>query len=280
MIATALREGSHFFEWEHTRFNGEKFPATVLITKLEIGNRIFIEATVRDITGQKRNEEALHRANRQLTLLSGITRHDILNQIFILRACLDLSKKVPGDAEKIKEYIEKEAKAVNAIERQILFTREYENLGGSAPVWQNAAACISKAVHGLDLHGITVEGTGMENVEIYADLLLQNVFFNLIDNALRHGDRALGRIQFSTQESGKGLVLTCEDDGCGIPASEKERVFERGFGKNTGFGLFFVRDILAVTGISVKEIGEPGRGARFEMTVPAGGYRFISTKKE
>jgi signal transduction histidine kinase len=51
----------------------------------------------------------------------------------------------------------------------------------------------------------------------------------------------------------------------------------RGFGKNTGLGLFLSREILAITGIMIAEMGEPGKGARFEITEPKGMFRFTST---
>jgi signal transduction histidine kinase len=65
----------------------------------------------------------------------------------------------------------------------------------------------------------------------------------------------------------------CEDDGDGIIAEEKEKIFERGFGKNTGLGLALSREILAITGITITETGEPGKGARFEIAVPKGMWR-------
>ncbi len=68
-------------------------------------------------------------------------------------------------------------------------------------------------------------------------------------------------------------VLVCEDDGDGVPAEEKEKIFERGFGKNTGLGLSLSREILSITGITISETGEPGKGARFEMTVPKAAWR-------
>jgi len=70
----------------------------------------------------------------------------------------------------------------------------------------------------------------------------------------------------------------CEDDGMGVPAEEKEKIFERGFGKNTGLGLTLSKEILSITGITIRETGEPGRGARFEMTVPKGAYRLTEVK--
>ena len=53
-----------------------------------------------------------------------------------------------------------------------------------------------------------------------------------------------------------------------------ERIFERGYGKNTGLGVFLSREILSITGITITENGVPGKGARFEITVPKGMYRF------
>jgi len=59
MIETAMREGSHFFEWTHKRFGGSDFPTTVLLSRVEVDGQTFLQATVRDITEQRRAEEAL-----------------------------------------------------------------------------------------------------------------------------------------------------------------------------------------------------------------------------
>ncbi|GEM_PF-301482 len=59
MIATAMREGSHFFEWEHQRLGGQPFPANVLLTRMEVGSEQFLLATVRDISELKQAEAAL-----------------------------------------------------------------------------------------------------------------------------------------------------------------------------------------------------------------------------
>ena len=60
-IETALREGSLFFEWTHRRLDGADFPATVLITRMEMAGQAFLEATVRDITAQKQAEERIEK---------------------------------------------------------------------------------------------------------------------------------------------------------------------------------------------------------------------------
>ncbi|MDD1674790.1 MAG: hypothetical protein LUQ13_04010 [Methanomicrobiales archaeon] len=62
-----------------------------------------------------------------------------------------------------------------------------------------------------------------------------------------------------------------EDNGQGIPHDEKPRIFRQGYGKNTGYGLFHIHEILALTSMTIRECREPGAGARFEIQVPPAG---------
>ena len=72
MIEAAMRDGSCFFEWTHIRASGQAFPATVLLTRTEVAGQAVLQATVRDITAQKRAEEMIRldesRANILLEL--------------------------------------------------------------------------------------------------------------------------------------------------------------------------------------------------------------------
>jgi signal transduction histidine kinase len=112
-----------------------------------------------------------------------------------------------------------------------------------------------------------------DGLEIFADPWLKKVFFNLIDNTLRHAEHET-RITVSYRESEDGLDLLFEDNGVGIPVDEKEKIFERGYGKNTGYGLFMAREILAITGLTIRETGELGKGACFVIHAPKRVYRF------
>ncbi|MFA5269394.1 MAG: PAS domain S-box protein [Methanoregula sp.] len=258
--------------------DGEEKIVEVSASLFEHGGRPTSLAVIHDITLQMKTEDALRRANKKLGLLTGITRHDIRNQLLALNGYLLLSQDTLDDAEKTAEYIRKEEGITEVIEHQIAFTQQYENLGAYAPVWQNVEQCIRRAARDLDLAGVGLSVTDMNTVEIFADSLLQKVFFNLVDNSLRHGGDALGQIRFSCQETENGLVLICDDDGSGIPAARKEMIFELGYGKNSGFGLFFIREILGITGIIIRECGTD-TGARFEIIVPKGQYRFAKSKK-
>jgi len=226
----------------------------------------------RDITDRKRAENALRQANKQLNLLSSITRHDILNQLFALKGYIELSREYLGDNKTLSDFLAKEEKAATTIEHQIMFTKDYQELGVAAPEWQNVNASINKALSGLPMRAVRVE-VDPKNPEVFADQLFDKVFYNLIDNALRYGGDQMKTIRVLSQESDTSLTILCEDDGVGITAEDKKRLFIRGFGKNTGLGLFLSREILAITGITIAETGTPGKGARFEITVSKGMWR-------
>jgi PAS domain S-box-containing protein len=230
-----------------------------------------------DITERKRIEKALQQVNKQLNLLSSITRHDILNQLMALKGYLYLSHAVIDNPTTLIEYIKKEELAANTIEAQITFTKNYQKLGVAAPEWQNVNTSIHKAIAGLPMRDVHVE-VDPKNPEVFADRLFEKVFYNLIDNALRYGGDQMKTIRFSSHRSDTSLTIICEDDGVGITAEDKKRLFTKGFGKNSGLGLFLSREILAITGITITENGTPGKGARFEITVPKGMYRFTGTE--
>jgi signal transduction histidine kinase len=115
----------------------------------------------------------------------------------------------------------------------------------------------------------------VDGIEIFADPLLERVFFNQIDNTMRYGGPKKTCISLAAHETSDGLVIAIEDDGIGIPPQDKEKIFRRGFGKNTGLGLFLAREILSITGIRLSETGEYLKGARFELFVPKGAYRYV-----
>jgi PAS domain S-box-containing protein len=232
---------------------------------------VFIVGIIRDITERKRIETALQEAHRKLNMLSSITRHDILNQLMALSTYIELSKESESNPELIG-YIQNEGEIAKRIERQIEFTRYYQDIGVQEPVWQDAGRLIETTAHQLNLGGITVENS-VSGIEIFADPLIGKVFYNLMENSLRHG-KTVTRITFSAGKTSNGLVLIYSDNGIGIPDEDKTNLFRKGFGKHTGLGLFLSREILSITGIAIAETGIPGTGARFEISVPDGAYRF------
>ena len=221
---------------------------------------------------RNRQEEALKTVNKKLGLLTSLTRHDVLNLLTALGGYLELSREMTGEPE-LLSYISKEMAAVDSIEEIIAFTREYEMVGIKAPVWQDISGIFTEAVTASPLPGIGIR-VRTDGVWVYADPLLIRVFSNFIDNSLRHGGR-VSEISLSFERTGDRLLLIYQDDGDGVSWSEKEKIFIRGYGKHTGLGLFLIREIFAITGIEIRETGEPGVGVRFEMNIPRGNFRLL-----
>ena len=247
---------------------------TTVARKDENGNVIGFQGTIRDITELKRAEEALIFAGKKLNLLNSITRHDINNQLTALNVFIQISQDMAIDPA-MRELLDKEAKISAVIERQIAFTRDYQELGVNAPGWQNVDATVRKAAGALPMRNVQID-VDCTDLEVFADPLFEKVFYNLIDNALRYGGDRMTTIHVTSHDTEAGRVIVLEDDGEGIPADDKKHLFERGFGKNTGLGLFLSREILSITRLSISETGGPGKGARFEISVPGGTFRFYS----
>jgi len=230
-------------------------------------------ALAEEITSHRLTLEALKLTNRKLNLLSSITRHDIKNQLTALVSLLYLHRQVAGNPAASESYFDKEDGILTTIINQINFTKDYEDLGIKEPVWNSLESIIADLTSTLPFGKVRLV-TEIAGVEIYADLLVSKVFYNLIDNALRYGGETMTEIRIMTGKTEEGLVITVQDDGAGIPAECRENLFTRGYGKNTGFGLHLSREILSLTGISITEVSEPGSGARFRIKVPEGMYRF------
>jgi signal transduction histidine kinase len=226
-----------------------------------------------DIAERNRIEAALAMANQKLLLLSQITRHDISNRVFALLVNLELAKEqvaILKDPE-IEENILSMEKNIAGIQAQVAFAKDYQEIGAQTPKWHPVDAVIRAAAEQLNLGDTAVEiNTG--SAEVFADPMIGRVFYNLIDNALRHGGRVT-RITFSCTVAGSSLVIRCADDGIGIPDWDKQHIFTKGFGRDSGLGLFLIQEILAITGITIRECGRYGEGACFALQVPEGQFR-------
>jgi signal transduction histidine kinase len=218
-----------------------------------------------------------HHEQRNLDLFVDVTRHDLLNKVAALSGYVEIIRAGSTDP-KILGYLAREQLLLTSIREQINFTRDYQNLGSRKPRWQDLGKTVRHAAAMLPPDITSPSCTACDGLEIFADSLLVKVFYNLVDNSLRHG-RHVTSMRFSSQKMTDGLAIIYEDDGIGIADEEKESLFQRGKGKNTGLGLFLIREILTLTGITIRETGHRGTGVRFELLVPPDGYRKTVMRK-
>jgi PAS domain S-box-containing protein len=271
----------------------EQLAASVLKLETEINNRKQVESELsraneelsaayeelmateqalrEGIREVNKSQQALEQARKKLNLLNTLTFQDISSAIFTLSGYLWLIRMDLVD-ETQKKHLEKSEMLTQKIVGSLQFAKNYQDMGIHQPRWQNVSHVFVMAISHLPPLEMSRK-INVHNLEIYADPLLENAFLTLVDNVLKHAG-VVTELILRYEETGDGLSLIFEDDGIGIPEDEKEKIFERSFGKNTGLGLFLCREILSITGIIIQETGKPGKGARFEIIVPVGFYRF------
>ena len=218
---------------------------------------------VKTIRQLKIRENELEQANNKLELIGHITRHDLSNHLTTLNGFLEL-EQMEGHSSK---YLDKATKSANIIAKHIKFARDYSEIGKRAPEWISLKEAIHRGSSMIDLDDITFD-IESDDVELYVDRMVEKVFYNLLDNSIRHGKARV--VKISSEEGEAGYVITYADDGVGISDDIKESIFDL---TSSHHGLYLSREILSLTGIKIAEQGREGEGVKFQITVPIGAYR-------
>ncbi|UCE91160.1 MAG: sensor histidine kinase [Methanobacteriota archaeon] len=226
---------------------------------------------------------ALEKASKKLQLLGSITRHDALNQISVVMGWLSVIEESLHD-EKSLDMMRRVREAAMNIERYLEFTGTYERVGVKHPEWIRLDEALTISLFGLDPRQFQLHN-GLAGLHVFGDPMLPRVLRNLVDNSIRHGG-GITKASFTYERTPEGVVVVYEDDGKGIPDDMKTVIFERGLqAGRKSFGLYLSKEILSITDMSIREVGTPGEGARFEIVVPEGRYRIdrepvASSKRE
>jgi PAS domain S-box-containing protein len=270
-VQTAIRkkEVVHFEE-----ASGEK---TFLISIYPVfdnkGEVIQIGLLTFDISERKRLENALQKVTKKIALLNTVIFSDIQNKVFVQMGYLELARQMAVDPRQ-NNYLERQEAVVREIQSSLRFAKQYNDMGINPPRWQNVLDVMLFAVSHLEL-GILTRDFRLEGLEIYADSLLERVFVTLVENTILHAKGAT-LIRAGYTIYGDDAVIFVEDNGQGIPEDQKEEIFKKGARAGGSASLFLSREILSITGITIRENGIFGKGARFEIRVPKGSYRGAS----
>jgi PAS domain S-box-containing protein len=240
-----------------------------------------------DITDHKKAEEELTKnqvrmkiMNEKLNVIGRLTRHDVGNKFMVMKSNIYLLKKQIGDNPKLAKYLEGIDFAINQSEELFEFSRFYEKIGVEAPSDIDVAQCFNQAVAFLPNLGSIKIVNDCQGLTVTADSLLKQLFYNLLDNSLEHGEKVTQiRLHFTKEKD--GVRLFYEDNGAGIPEAYKLKLFHEGFttGKSTGLGLFLIKKMVEVYGWTIAEEGEYGKGAKFVITIPANLVTILEKKK-
>ncbi len=238
-----------------------------------IGYQNKVLLAINDITDFRTVERSLLEANKKMNLMSSITRHDTLNSLTTLSLLLEIVSDAEGFDETSRSYLNRMHGVVKDMGEQINFTKVYQDLGTHEPRWQPLAKIIRESVPDHMPLKLLLDAS-VEGREILADPMLPRVFHNIMENAVRHGGNA-SEIRVSTEQHNGNVCIIIQDNGNGVADSDKESIFKRGHGKNSGLGLFLSKEILSITDLSISEVGEYGKGARFLIGVPLTSHRLV-----
>jgi len=301
MIETAVREGSHFFEWTHSRLNGEDFPATVQLTKMESGGKAFLQATVRDITASKRAEEEREKLQAQFLQaqkmesvgrLAGGVAHDFNNMLQTILGHSEMALEgIPEDSpirEDLQE-IQKASQRSADLTRQLLAFARKQTI---APKMLDLNETVGGMLKMLTrLIGEDIDLLWLPSKDIWSLMIdpsqVDQILANLCVNA-RDAIGGTGKVTIETENvsldeaycashlgfsPGQYVVLTVSDDGCGMDKEVLSHLFEPFFttkraGEGTGLGLATVYGIVQQNGGYINVYSEPGQGTTFKIYLP------------
>ncbi|MGB7788125.1 PAS domain S-box protein [Methanoregula sp.] len=264
---------SDVYRKEYRKKDGTVFPVElrVFLIRDESGRPEGMWAIVRDITGRVLQEKALALANQKLQLMNIIAWHDIQNKVTSLRGYVELSKDLIEN-KKVTEFLTIEEGILRTIDTQIQYTKEYQEIGMQPPRWIRIPDLVRMTASLMNMGPVRLEVL-MDDLELRCDPIIGKVFSHLIGFTLECGKTAT-EIRISCRETpGNHLTVVYEDNGVGIPEGKKKSIFVRDVAKFHAFGLFFIHDILEISGMEIIETGVPGKGSRFEILVPKGMYR-------
>ncbi len=251
---------------------GQQVPPTVVECSTKTGNKLHIEihanllrkkgksvgivAVIRDITERKQVEKELKASHKHLELINKILRHDLINDITVIKSALRLYTK-----SKDVKYLEKVDESINKSVELIRRMSELESFISSHKRLKiyDVKEVVEEVKQDYTPIDLNIEG----NCKVLADDAFNSVIDNIIRNALEHGKTDI--IDIKIEAKGKLCEIRIADYGIGIPDELKEKVFEEGFkyGKtgHSGLGLFIVKGTLQKYGGSVHVEDNKPKGA-------------------
>lgn len=239
---------------EVVRFDGEKrIHQTTKIPFKPMGDdEDAVLGYARDVTELKEYEQQLETQLDNLDVLNKMVRHDIRNEIQVVRAYAEsLESHVDDEGEEYVEQVLDGARAAGEIT---------ETARDVAEVMVQADAELAPVGFRSVLEGeiddvrssheaavVTVDGS-IPDVQILADDMFESVARNLLNNAIVHNDKDVPQITVTATETEENVLLRVADNGPGIADDRKERIFdegEQGLDSNgTGLGLYLVQTLV------------------------------------
>jgi PAS domain S-box-containing protein len=258
-------------EYTILKKDGSTFAALVNIKQvINPDSKSVIRGIIVDLTETKNNTRNLIDLNEKLHVVGSLVRHDVRNKLSAIESNLYLARTKLSAESNALRYIDRIESTINQITEIFNFTSAYERIGHEKLIYIDIENAFMDAVTLLSDPKSVKISCDCHGVSVLADSFLKQLFFNLIENSLKHG-KHITQIKINSQiENNRTLKLVYEDDGVGIPYANKPKLFDEGYSSSggTGYGLYLIKKMMEVYGWTIQETGEPNKGAKFTIRIP------------
>jgi len=239
------------FETVHETSDGEHIPVEISSSLITYRGETAILSIARDISDRKEREKRLEQ-------FASIVSHDLRNPLNVAQGRLELVDE-ECDSEHLEHVVRAHERMNALIDDLLTLAREGGQLGDTEAV--DLADLVGDCWQNVETTEVSIRTNVDRRIEADQSRV-QQLLENLFRNAVEHGGE-----EVTVGELADGFYV--EDDGPGIPADERDKVFEAGYstGENgTGFGLAIVEQVADAHGWAVRLTDGEDGGARFEIT--------------
>jgi len=219
----------------------------------------------------RRLAEQARESRDAMAFTNSLLRHDVRNALQIIDG--HASVLADHDDESVRESAETIGGQTESLERVVT---EVESIvavltGETSGETTDVGAVLEAAVEalGVEQTGATVEIDVSGELPVESGDALYPVFSNLLGNAVEHADDDGVRVRVTARREGERGVVRVADDGPGIPAAERDRVFERGVSTDGGgYGLYVAETVVERLGGDISVEDSDLGGVAFVVEVP------------
>lgn len=216
---------------------------------------------LRDITAQEQRKRALETQNERLEEFTGVVSHDLRNPLQVIDSRIELARQT-GDLSHLDDASEATQRMEALLDNLLDLAREGRVLDETHAV--DLAECARRAWGSIEAPDAAL-AVETNRVVVADESRLRQVFENLFRNAIEHGG---DDVAITVADTDEGFAV--DDDGPGVPADERDTVFNLGTtdsADGTGFGLAIVQRVIEAHGWSIAVTESADGGARFEVSI-------------
>jgi PAS domain S-box-containing protein len=202
-------------EYAIVRKDGSTFPGLILTERLiQKDGKFGLRGIIVNISEAKRTEQEVVVLNEKLRVVGSLTRHDVGNKLMAAKSNVYLLKKRLGDNVELAKYFDGIESAFAASDRIFEFSRLYEKIGAEKSSAENVFDCFNQAAALMMNLGSVKVVNECQGLVVLADSLLKQLFYNFIDNSIKHGEKVT-QIRLHYIKNNDGVKIVYEDNGVG-----------------------------------------------------------------